>query len=305
MRTSGNPPPMKIRVDDPHKDYDRVPLNETPIVINWKGKIGYGDIVSPISYAYNLAEKNATDVILNFHWKASGPEKFKDEDPETIQDWIAFIDNWMEKPEFFDVEINHIYDSKLSYNHDNYSFTKEDEIYHNLRYHKHGGNDMANSHRKYKELVLVTTVNHKEQFADYDPNKMWKDPLGGTPGGYAWPRVADLLQKRGWKIHHVHYSDPIHLVVKKMTSARAVIGYHGAGMWLARWLQKPMFIFSKGKVTKKAFPWAAVNEQWNDFQIENIEEQIVQQMINKETIDDGLRYYLTNSNFHRLRRERT
>tara|TARA_R110000868_G_scaffold9000_3_gene45583 strand:+ start:13479 stop:14369 length:891 start_codon:yes stop_codon:yes gene_type:complete len=296
---------MKIRVDDPHKDYDRVPLNETPIVINWKGKIGYGDIVSPISYAYNLAEKNATDVILNFHWKASGPEKFKDEDPETIQDWIAFIDNWMEKPEFFDVEINHIYDSKLSYNHDNYSFTKEDEIYHNLRYHKHGGNDMANSHRKYKELVLVTTVNHKEQFADYDPNKMWKDPLGGTPGGYAWPRVADLLQKRGWKIHHVHYSDPIHLVVKKMTSARAVIGYHGAGMWLARWLQKPMFIFSKGKVTKKAFPWAAVNEQWNDFQIENIEEQIVQQMINKETIDDGLRYYLTNSNFHRLRRERT
>ena len=300
-----NPPPMKIRVDDPHKDYNVVPLNETPVVINWKGKIGYGDIISPISYAYNIAEKNATDVVLNFHWKTSGPEKFKEGDAETIQDWIEYIDHWMEKPEFFDVEINHIYDSNLSYNHDNYFFAKDEEKFHNLRYHKFGSNDMKNEHLKYKELVLVTTVNHKEQFLDYDPNKVWKDPLGSTPGGYAWPRVADLLQKRGWKIHHVHYSDPINVVVKKMIGARAVIGYHGAGMWLARWLQKPMFIFSKGRVTARAFPWAQINEQWNDFQIDNIEEMIVKQMEDKQEIDNELRYYLTNSNVHRLRSRRT
>ena len=45
---------------------------------NWKGKIGYGDIISPISYAYNMAEKNSTDVILKFHWKDSKPQKYKE-----------------------------------------------------------------------------------------------------------------------------------------------------------------------------------------------------------------------------------
>ena len=87
--------------------------NINPLVINWKGKIGYGDIISPISYAYNIAEKNSTDVILRFHWKDPEPKKFKETDTETIQQWIDITNNNTTKPAFWDVKIEHVYDLSL------------------------------------------------------------------------------------------------------------------------------------------------------------------------------------------------
>ena len=47
-----NNPHTEFRLDDPLKDSKDVSVrdNISPIVINWKGKIGYGDIISPISY---------------------------------------------------------------------------------------------------------------------------------------------------------------------------------------------------------------------------------------------------------------
>ena len=88
-----NNPFTPFRLDgllDGYKEY-RAPTNVDPLIINWKGKIGYGDIISPISYAANMADKNRTDVILRFHWKQSQPEKYKPEDKETIQDWIEQV----------------------------------------------------------------------------------------------------------------------------------------------------------------------------------------------------------------------
>ena len=49
-----NNPHTPLRVDDPLvPDYNEYSVqdNFSPLVINWKGKIGYGDIISPISYA--------------------------------------------------------------------------------------------------------------------------------------------------------------------------------------------------------------------------------------------------------------
>ena len=42
------------------------------VEIDWKGKIGYGDIVSPICYAHNVAQKNTCDVDLNFYLFSGG-----------------------------------------------------------------------------------------------------------------------------------------------------------------------------------------------------------------------------------------
>ena len=50
------------------------------ITINWKGKIGYGDIISPLCYAHNIAQKNCDDVTLHMHWMHKRGEKFKPED---------------------------------------------------------------------------------------------------------------------------------------------------------------------------------------------------------------------------------
>ena len=48
------------------------------VEIDWKGKIGYGDIVSPICYAHNVAQKNTCDVDLNFYFdRYTSFQKFK------------------------------------------------------------------------------------------------------------------------------------------------------------------------------------------------------------------------------------
>ena len=141
-----NNPDTEFRLDHPLKDSKDVSVrdNINPIVINWKGKIGYGDIISPISYAYNIAEKNSTDVILRFHWKDSEPQKYKEKDSETIQQWINITNNNTQKPAFWDVRIEHVYDSELGYNHDNYD--SKDMQLHNMRFSIFGMIDGKNAY---------------------------------------------------------------------------------------------------------------------------------------------------------------
>ena len=43
--------------------------------IEWKGRIGYGDIISPICYAHVMAQKNHCDVELLFHWSEKKGQK--------------------------------------------------------------------------------------------------------------------------------------------------------------------------------------------------------------------------------------
>ena len=300
-----NNPHTPFRLDHPLQDYKEHSIRDVlnPLVINWKGKIGYGDIISPISYAYNMAEKNSTDVILKFHWKESEPQKYKDSDTETIQQWIDTTNNLMTKPPFWDVKIEHIYDSPLPYNHDNYDAT--DMELHNLRFSTYGMNDMNNAYKTYSKITFVTSIKHKQQLAEYDKGKAWKDPLAATPSGMAWPRVADLIKKRGWDPRFVHYETQMQKCIDTMLSSRCVIGYHGAHMWIARWLGMPMIIFSKGSLTKKAFPWALTFEYWSDFHPELIEEYIEQSVQKREEVIDEYKYWLTEPNFHRLRSERS
>ena len=50
------------------------------ITIEWKGKIGYGDIISPLCYAHNISQMNCQDVTLHVHWMHKRGEKYKEED---------------------------------------------------------------------------------------------------------------------------------------------------------------------------------------------------------------------------------
>jgi hypothetical protein len=301
-----NNPHTPLRVDDPLvPDYNEYSVqdNFSPLVINWKGKIGYGDIISPISYAMNMAEKNSTDVILRFHWPQKEPIKYKETDTETIQQWIDCTFNLLTKPVFYGLRIEHVYDSKLKYNHDNYD-AKDMEL-HNLRFTTHGIGDYDNARVDWNKIVMVTSMKHKQLLHEYDKNKAWKDPLAQTPSGYAWPRVGELIKKRGWDLKHVHYETPMQKVIKEMLTSRCVIGYHGAHMWIARMLGLPMIIFSKGNITKKAFPWAIVWEYWSDFHPELIEEYIQKSVANRNEVIDEYKYWLSTPNVHRLGQERS
>ena len=300
-----NNPHTPFRLDHPLQDYKEHSIRDVlnPLVINWKGKIGYGDIISPISYAYNMAEKNSTDVILRFHWKEKEPQKYKEKDSETIQQWIEKTNNIIVKPPFWDVKIEHVYDSPIGYNHDNYDAT--DMELHNLRFSQYGLSDYNNAYSTYSKICFVTSIKHKQQLAEYDKGKAWKDPLAQTPSGMAWPRVADLIKKRGWDPRFVHYETPMQKCIDVMLTCRCVIGYHGAHMWIARWLGMPMIIFSKGTLTKKAFPWAMIFEYWSDFHPELIEEYIEKSIQKREEMIDEYKYWLTEPNFHRLRQQRS
>ena len=215
-----NNPHTPLRIDDPLvPDYNEwsVQDNFNPLVINWKGKIGYGDIISPISYAFNMAEKNSTDVILRFHWPQKEPKKYKETDTETIQQWVDMTFNTLQKPQFYGVRIEHVYDSKLPYNHDNYD-AKDMEL-HNLRFSTLGLNDYDNGRDSWNKITMVTSMKHKQLLHEYDKNKAWKDPLAQTPSGYAWPKVGELIKKRGWDIRHVHYETPYDRVIRQMLTS--------------------------------------------------------------------------------------
>lgn len=309
-------PPTKFRLDDPYKDYFVCPAPDSnPLVIDWKGKIGYGDVISPICYAMNMAEKNQIDVVLNFHWKDKGPTKYKPQDKETIQDFANYIADNTRPVEMFDFKMNHIYDSELGFNHDNYDPGDKSEFMslHNLRFSQFGMSDHnTTGPNNKKTLTVVSTIKHKETLRDY--GKEWKDPLGWAPAGKvvnnAWPKAITSLRKRDWQCATVHYEDTIESCVKKMLSSNCVIGYHGAHMWLARWLGMPMIIFSKGgkvrnNITPKAFPWCIHYEYWSDFAIDNIEEQIQMSINKREEIINEFKYYQNNPNLYRLRSQRT
>ena len=93
--------------------------------------------------------------------------------------------------------------------------------------------------------------------------------------------------------------------IDTMLASRCVIGYHGAHMWIARWLGMPMIIFSKGTLTEKAFPWAIKFDYWSDFHPELIEEYIEKSIQTREEMIDEYKYWLTEPNFHRLRQQRS
>jgi len=302
-----NNPHTPFRLDgllDGYKDF-RAPTNVDPLIINWKGKIGYGDIISPISYAANMADKNRTDVLLRFHWKTSGPEKYKPEDKETIQEWVEFVYNYIKKPTFYDLTIEHVYNSDLKYNHDNYYCPGDEMKWHNIRFGNYGFDYENVIHENFKNITMVTSIKHKQLLHEYDESKAWKDPLGRTPSGFAWPKVGALIKKRGWNLKYVHYEDKLETVIKRMNMSCGVIGYHGAHMWVARMLGLPMVIFSQKELTERAFPWAIRFRYYSDFHPEDIEEYFRMSIEKREEVLSDYKYYLTTPNIHRLRQQRS
>lgn len=224
-------------------------------VIDWKGKIGYGDIISPICYAHNQADILKEDVVLNFFFEHEKGTKFKKTDAETINARIDYISKNI-MPSEYNVTVNQIYNKKLNYNHTNYS--DKPLSYHNLRFAKNTWNGNKN------HIAIVSSINNKKQFSEYATRKQWKDPLAGIWETY----IKDLSSKYSIKL--IHYETPIEDAAEIISSSKIVIGYHGSLMWLARWLSAPMIVYSKSDISKLVFPWCIHNP--TDIDIDNQQE---------------------------------
>lgn len=213
-------------------------------IIDWKGKIGYGDIISPICYAHNQADILRESVNLKFFFSHEKGTKFKEVDAETINDRIDYIAR-NTVPSQYGVDVSQIYKKSLSYNHTNYSDTPLS--YHNLRFSKKPW-DGSKQH-----IAVVSSLKNKKQFVEYAKGKKWKDPYSGK-----WNEYIELLSNT-YDVKLIHYETPIEEAADIIRTSQIVIGYHGSAMWLARWLAAPMIIFSQKDISRLVFPWCVHN----------------------------------------------
>lgn len=224
-----------------------------PLSINWKGKIGYGDIVSPICFAMNEAERLEDFVFLNFHFSHHDGTKFKERDAETINDRVDFIWEHTEKPTQ-KVMMMQFMESRISYDHTNYNPTNETLPYHNLRF-----SDTYRWKGQGDHIAVIPSTRNKKQFRDYAPKKAWKDPMVDK-----WDEYIDNIDT---KVEQVHYETPIKEACEILSSAKLVVGYHGSAMWLARWIGAPMVVYSDRSISQKVFPWCVHNPNQLDLPI--------------------------------------
>lgn len=253
------------------------------IRVNWKGKIGYGDIISPICYAHVLAIKNKVNVDLNMYWETPKGQLFKPTDPESIDYRQRYLFKLIE-PISYNVKLRQHFNQKLDYNHSNYdSFSG----HHNHWYSKH-----RNTPGDY--IILNTTENNLQQFQQYDPNKQWKDPLGVD----GFKKLKDMLSGK-YKIVEVDYRTPVAEAFNLYNNCYCAVGYHGSTIWLGRYVRAPLIVFSSDyKITKYVFPWASILNNIDAFDLEVLKDKSHKKL---ESFENDHFKYLTESNLHRLR----
>lgn len=209
-------------------------------IIKWRGKIGYGDIISPICFAHNQAIRTQENITLKFYFEHTLGQKFKDSDAETINDRVAFITN--NTVSSGKVEVEQVYNYTLKVNHTNY-------FDHPISYHNLGFSEAYAWKGNSDHIAVIPSTKNKKQFSDYATGKMWKDTMSGN-----WDNYINALSLEH-SVEQIHYETPIKEASEILASAKFVIGYHGSAAWLARWIGAPMLLISDKKFTEEVFPW--------------------------------------------------
>lgn len=242
--------------------------------VKWKGKIGYGDIISPICYVHNEAIRRKEDVQLKFYWDHSKGTKFKPQDPETINERADFIFQHTEPVD--GVSMEHIYNHPMSYNHTNYF--DADIGLHNLRFSNKYFWNGSNNH-----IAVVSTLNNKKQFSEYSKAKIWKDPLAGR-----WEEYITELKKK-YKVEHVGYETPVTEASEIIQSCSLLVSYHGNAVWLGKWIGAPMMVFSESNLTARCFPWSIHRREECIFDLDEIQKESLEKFYRTK---ERLREYL-------------
>lgn len=231
------------------------------IDIQWKGKIGYGDIVSPICYAHNVSFKLKTRVCLTFRWEHDSLQKIHPSDPETLWGRANYI-NSLCKKEGTEVTVKHEFDNPLDINHTNYDWDVVGrDFYHNYWMPKQKHKTEHNT------IIVNSTMRNVMTLKQY--GKPWKDPLEGM-----WNNVIDQLSKK-YVVRVVDYRTPIEKLMRLLQTSRGFIGYHGTAAWPAKFMHTPSILFADGgKLTRNAFPYAHIEQSKEALNsvLQNVEE---------------------------------
>lgn len=197
------------------------------MIIEWRGKIGYGDAVSPLCYAQNKSEILGETVYLNFHWEQS-----RCDESERIDALLKRID-------FPGVSVDHVFNSRMHIDHTVYDVKAMDESqkFHNVYF--------PVVDRDPNVVVVCSPLGNLSSLAEY--GKPWKD-------GLTKDEWRDIVDQDG--VIHVDYRTPVDELLDALSQCSHFIGYHGSCSWVARLFGAPMTVYSKNqKFSRWAFPW--------------------------------------------------
>lgn len=238
------------------------------IHVEWKGKIGYGDIISPISYAHNLSDKLSMPVLLTFHWPHGPDQKTYPDDPESIDFRAMYMHSLMKPAE---VAIEHVYYSTKEFDPDNPHTNYEyQENVHNLWW------STITHHQTNDRVVICPTTANSEPLAR---GKKWKDPVDAK-----WDTIRTMFDA-----DVVSYKTPINELVEKLRNCKVFIGYHGSCAWVARHLRVPSIIFSSiPDISQSCFP-SKIQSQLNV--LDHLDRLILDSELRIDDFDKKLQQY--------------
>lgn len=204
------------------------------MIIQWKGKIGYGDIVSPLCYASNQSEIHDKSVGLNFIWPT-----FNQMLLDNYHN-VGKVEKLINNPRVF---VEHSINNDISFKHTNFNVRSKDpkHIGHNICFPEIADNK--------KDLIVVSgTLRNNKPLANYGVDKKWKDPLTSEQ----W---SDLVKR--YNAVYVDYRTPFDELVDILSKTYYFIGYHGSCSWMARLFGCPMTVLSsRDVITSWCFPWS-------------------------------------------------
>lgn len=255
--------------------------------IQWKGKVGYGDIVSPICYAHNISNKLQMPVNLTFRWEHGPEHKINPRDPETLWERASYIERACYKGST-QVTVFHKFKHPLSINHTNYDWdiVGKDDL-HNYWFPTKPNKPRSNL------IVVNSTQGNSLSLKDY--GKDWKDPAASY-----WPNIIDRLQQRGFEIEIVDYRTPVHHLINILRHAKGFVGYHGTAAWPAKFMHVPSVLFANGGgLTSTSFRYAIIEKQasrWKEV-VDTLEHRLQNSQQRIDETRKAYKTYMPNKTF--------
>lgn len=220
-----------------------------PVVIEWQGKMGYGDICSPCAWVNNLAEKTGKKVILE--WVVPTPEGERVcpeyEHPDS-EDSILRLQKIFDMMKTEKVELKIRYNEVLPYKHTDLPKPPYQYIY-LYRYFKPeykwvGGGGY---------VVFNTTENNFKQWEEYgNPKaKTWKSPD-------SWKDTYSQFDN----VKFVDYTTPIDELVEIIKYADLYIGYSGGTVSMALAMGAPSYVIANEfRRSRMCCPHAVISDK--------------------------------------------
>lgn len=250
-----------------------------PIVIEWKGKPGYGDMCSAVGYVNNLAQKTGKKVRLEWTSFNGFLERLdpihEHPDSEDTNDRLYEIFHMMKTE---NVELKIRYNENLPYqhselpNHPSYFYR-----YMKPEYKWQGGGGY---------IVFNTTEKNYVQWKDYNnPNhKNWKSPD-------TWDNTYQKFDN----VKFLDYTTPLKEAIETLKSCDLFVGYAGGLAQLAQTMGVPMVLYvNEIKRTARCCPAAVISTEFN-IGPNDIPHMVEKAMNNISACEDSVNSYINST----------